>query len=111
MNGRSICNACQRKVLLVHVAGRLTVLDWPRAENGDYAAEQTVAGAWRARYRPVGETILPTERRYRRHECQPPEPGDQLAAWRKARAGLNAGLRNKRGTRPAQPITGVRKAT
>jgi hypothetical protein len=72
--GRMVCRTCEAPVLTVYISGRRTTLDWPQAENGQFAVEHTAGGSWHARYLPVGEATRIVEHRYREHSCGEPVP-------------------------------------
>ena len=91
---------------------------------GNTAAQHTAAGGWRARYSAPGEALRFPEKRYMPHwatspRCAPPKDADgQRAAagevvafldqYRKTRSANAKTQRNRRGKRPAAPITGIR---
>jgi len=68
MTGRTTCT-CGAQCLEVRVDGHPYLLDWPWSPTGDVAVQLTVAGAYVARYLPVGEPLTVTEKRHRRHMC------------------------------------------
>ena len=116
------CEACGARLIMASAAGRREMLDYARDDSGDYAAYQTVAGAWVARLLGQGEQPRPPEHRYRRHwdnspQCRPAAPGTRAAAaevsdflseYRAAQAARGRAARNRRGRRQAPPITGIR---
>ena len=118
-SGRQTCH-CGAQVVEVRIDGSRYLLDWPWSPTGDVAITLTVAGGWLARYAPVGEALRGPEKRFRRHDCQPPAPSiteprvpaevppEQVQRWKQAVAAHNAAKRNQRGKRPVKPITGVR---
>jgi len=119
------CRTCGDRIIIALTArSKVQILNYEPDPAGNTAAQHTAAGGWRARYSAPGEALSFPEKRYMPHwatspRCAPPKDADgQRAAagevvafldeYRKARSAHAKAKRNRRGKRPAAPITGIR---
>lgn len=121
----SVCRACRKPIVFAVVAnkagrppGKMPLNPRPDPD-GNVAAYQDVTGSLVGRVVGKGGDHLGYERIYMPHAatCEkrdppappaPPEGVTFLDQWRKARSASAIAGRNRRGRRPAPPVTGIR---